>query len=51
MPIPWSQTLQYLGLVFVSGKKLKYDFHVKKAKYVGAVNSIVGKIGVINNAR
>ena len=51
MPIPWSQALQYLGLVFVSGKKLKYDFHAKKAKYFGAVNSILGKIGVINNDR
>ena len=30
--------------------KFKKDFHAKKAKYFGAVNSILGKIGVINNA-
>jgi hypothetical protein len=50
LPIPWSQELQYLGLVLCSGKKLKYDFHAKKAKYFGAVNSVLGKIGVSNNA-
>ena len=38
-----------LGLVLVSGKKLKYDFHAKKAKYFGAVNSVLGNIGLINN--
>jgi len=51
IPIPWSQELQYLGLVIVAGKKLKYDFHAKKAKFFGAVNSVLGKIGISNNAK
>ena len=43
--IPWCKEVSYLGIVLVAGRKLKYDFHGRKAKYFGAVNTILGKIG------
>jgi len=49
-PIPWCHEISYLGLVLVAGRKLNYSFHIKKAKYFGAVNSVLGKIGTCNNA-
>ena len=49
-PIPWCYEISYLGLVLVAGRKLNYSFHIKKAKYFGAVNSVLGKIGTCNNA-
>ena len=48
--IPWRKEVSYLGIVLVAGRKLKYDFHGRKAKYFGAVNTILGKIGNSNNA-
>ena len=48
--IPWCKEVSYLGIVLVAGRKLKYDFHGRKAKYFGAVNAILGKIGNSNNA-
>jgi hypothetical protein len=48
--IPWCKELSYLGIVLAAGRKLKYDFHVRKAKYFGAVNTILGKIGNSDNA-
>ena len=49
-PIPWCHEISYLGLVLVAGRKLNYSFHIKKAKYFGAVNSVLRKIGTCNNA-
>jgi hypothetical protein len=48
--IPWCKEMSYLGNVLLAGRKLKYDFHARKAKYFGAVNSILGKIGNNNNS-
>ena len=50
IPIPKCDELSYLGLVIMSGKNLKFNFHVKKAKYYGAINNVLGNIGNSNNA-
>ena len=49
-PIPWCPDLSYLGLVLSSIRKMNYNFRVRKAKYFGAVNNVLGKIGTCNNA-
>ena len=49
-PIPWCHEISCLGVVLVAGRKLNYSFHIKKAKYFGAVSSVLGKIGTCNNA-
>jgi hypothetical protein len=43
--IPWGNQLLYLGIYFVAGKQLKCNFHERKAKYFGSLNSLLGKIG------
>jgi len=48
--IPWCKELPYLGIVSRAGRKLNYDFRARKAKYFGAVNTILGKIGNNDNA-
>ena len=48
--IPWCCEISYLGLVLKAGRKVNYDFHIKKAKYFGAINNILGKIGTCDNA-
>ena len=50
IPIPWCHEISYLGLVLVACRKLNYSFHIKKAKYFGLVNSVLGKIGTCKNA-
>jgi len=37
--------MTYLGICFVAGKNIKYNFHQSKSKYFGALNSLLGKIG------
>jgi hypothetical protein len=44
-PIPWGKELTYLGISFLAGKDIRYDFHHTKSKYFGALNSLLGKIG------
>ena len=48
--IPWCTEITYLGIVMLAGKSLKFDFHLKKAKYFGALNNVLGKIGNSSNA-
>ena len=43
--IVFCKYLRYLGLSFVTGLSLRCDFHKAKAKYFGALNSILGKLG------
>ena len=43
--IPWVKQMVYLGMSLTAGKSVRYDFHVKKVKFFGAINSILGKIG------
>ena len=43
--IPWENKLLYLGIYFLAGKNLKCDFHQRKAKFFGSLNSLLGKIG------
>ena len=43
--IPWENKLLYLGIYFLAGKHLKCDFHLRKAKFFGSLNSLLGKIG------
>ena len=44
-PLPWGKSLSYLGVCFMAGKDIKYDFHETKSKYFGALNCLFGKIG------
>ncbi len=44
-PLPWGRALTYLGVCFLAGKDIRYDFHQTKAKFFGALNSLLGKIG------
>ena len=44
-PLPWGKSLSYLGVCFMAGKDIKYDFHETKSKYFGALNCLLGKIG------
>jgi hypothetical protein len=43
--LPWGKQICYLGINIVTGKNMQYDFHVTKAKYFGALNNLLGKIG------
>jgi len=43
--VSWNNELKYLGLTYVSGCKLRCNFHLKKVKYFGSVNNIFCKIG------
>ena len=43
--LPWVKQMMYLGMSLTAGKSVRYDFHVKKVKFFGAINSILGKIG------
>ena len=43
--LPWGKQIRYLGIHVLASKNLHYDFHVTKAKYFGALNSLWGKIG------
>ena len=44
-PVPWGKDMTYLGICFLAGKDIRYDFHKTKSKYFGALNSLLGKIG------
>ena len=47
--LPWGKQIRYLGINVLAGKNLHYDFHLTKAKYFGALNSLLGKIGTSSN--
>ena len=47
--LPWEKQIRYLGINVLAGKNLHYDFHLTKAKYFGALNSLLGKIGTSSN--
>jgi hypothetical protein len=43
--LPWVKQMVYLGMSLTAGRSVRYDFHIKKVKFFGAINSILGKIG------
>jgi exonuclease III len=47
-PIPWGKAMTYLGVCFMAGKDIRYDFHQTKAKFFGSLNSLLGKIGTVS---
>ena len=46
--IPWSNNLKYLGIVFVSGNKMSFDFKLSRSKFFRSFNSIFSKISKAN---
>lgn len=46
--IPWVETLNYLGVTFVSGIKLRISLEKNRNKFYRSLNSILGKIGIDN---
>jgi len=43
--IMFSTELWYLGLTFMSGLSLKWDYEKAKARFFGSLNSILGRLG------
>ena len=41
-PIPWCPSFKYLGISFVTGRRLKVDCDIVKRKFFAACNSILG---------
>ena len=46
--VPWSNSLKYLGIVFVSGNKMTFDFKSSRSKFFRSFNSIISKISKAN---
>ena len=46
--VPWSNSLKYLGIVFVSGNKMTFDFKLSRSKFFRSFNSIYSKISKAN---
>ena len=44
-PIPLKYEFRFLGMSFCAGRYLKYNFHQTKAKFYGALNNLLGKLG------
>jgi len=42
--LKWNTEIKYFGLTIMTGKTLQYNFHPVKAKFFGALNSILGKV-------
>ena len=42
--IPWSNSMKYLGIVFISGKSLSFDFKTSRSNFFRCFNSIFSKI-------
>ena len=43
--IPWSDSLRYLGITFISGRSMRCELHHKKAKFFGSINGVFNRIG------
>ena len=43
--LKWNDELKYLGMTILAGKMVRHDFHPVKAKFFGALNNILGKVG------
>ena len=43
-----SNSLKYLGIVFVSGNKMTFDFKSSRSKFFRSFNSIISKISKAN---
>jgi len=41
----WATEMKYVGHTIMAGKKVSFDHHPAKAKFFGATNSILSKIG------
>ena len=46
--ISWSESIQYLGIVFTSGYKLNIDFKIARSNFFRCFNSIYSKISKAN---
>jgi len=44
-PLFWATEMKYLGHTIMAGKKVSCDRHPAKAKFFGATNSMLSKIG------
>jgi Reverse transcriptase (RNA-dependent DNA polymerase) len=44
-PILWGSELKYLGVVIISGKKLRFNLTLNKSKFYRSLNAILGKLG------
>ena len=42
--IPWSNSMKYLGIVFISGKSLSFDFKTSRSNFFRCFNLIFSKI-------
>src|SRR5579862_4807609 len=47
--IEWASSVMYLGVKFVSGNALKYDWDKHKSRFYTSFNAIYSKLGRLNN--